>query len=60
MNIRNKIAQIDAEIKKTKKLKESAEADGINNLSYWVGYEEGLLFARKLLISYINKKGMKS
>jgi hypothetical protein len=60
MNIPNKIAKIDAELKKTRKLKEFAEADGNSNVSYWTGYEEGLTYARQLFISLINKKGMKA
>ena len=60
MNIPNKIAKIDAEILKTTKLSKMAETDGGGNHSYWTGYLEGLQFARKIFISLINKKGMKS
>jgi len=60
MNIPNKIAKIDAKLEETRKLKEFAESEGNNNLSYWIGYEEGLIYARQIFISLINKKGMKS
>jgi|LakMenEpi03Aug12_release.lakeMendotaPanAssembly.Ray.scaffolds.fasta_scaffold269151_2 hypothetical protein len=60
MNIPNKIAKIDAELKKTRKLKELAEAEGNRNIPYWVGYEEGLMYARQVFITLINRKGMKS
>jgi hypothetical protein len=60
MNIPNKIAKIDAELKKTRKLKELAEAEGNRNIPYWAGYEEGLIYARQVFITLINRKGMKS
>jgi hypothetical protein len=60
MNIPNKIAKIDAELKETRKLKEFAKDEGSTNLSYWIGYEEGLIYAREIMIKLINKKGMKA
>jgi hypothetical protein len=60
MNIPNKIAKIDAELKRTRKLKEFAEANGNSNMAYWAGYEEGLMYARQVFISLVNKKGMKA
>lgn len=55
MNLKSVTDQIDSELKKVRSFKRHAQADGNSNYDYFLGYEQGLLYAKGKVESKINK-----